>query len=951
MGGGLATRGLRTLFEAGAMGNLSDARLVERFVVGVDQDREDAFAALVGRHGPMVRGVCRRMLADSADADDAFQAVFLILARKAGSLRRAEGLKPWLHGVAVRVSKESRRRSERIQAREGGTLVDLPAPAVRDDLFELREAVDEELNRLPRRYREPLLLCELEGESRREAARRLGLAEGTLSSRLARGRALLRDRLTRRGLSAGSLLPLFPEIQTPALGPLGNASVRLALAFTTRGAVPAGLAALAEGVLRMLAASKLKSAVVASALVLCTVGLTAGLARGFGGGQDPQPAPATVAQKTKAERPVEARGVVVDEEGRPIAGAEVRLDPYSLNERLGVTDADGAFAIPAPGNTLDFKAILVRFDNDDGRNLGFFQYKTNLARQQAEAPVRIVADRTGGVFNVVVFNGPNPVAGATVEAVGRFTVLGQATTNEAGSALVYIPKNTRANWLVVRKDGVGYDYMELGAPGADGEPGPGEAGGNYSYLRVMGPLVPRTFRIRALKPDGSPASGVSFIARIRKEGHTGPRTSVLSNSRLQSATTDAEGVATFDWLPADALGVHIFAMSDRYSRGGIKVENGQEEATIRLVDLETIRGRVRLPYGSPAAGTLVSADGRDFGDTRSFSFQTRADDDGLYELKVEPNASYVITPASTDWRSPARFDVDVRPGEPVEGVDFQFAPGIVLRGTVTVGPDDQPAPGQFLQVAPLGRLQADSNRDPYRPLERSAFTDDRGRYEFQLARGDYVLTGPEKDQREEIALDGAPTVRDFHLDRLEMGSLRGIAIAGPEGRGVPEVAITLETTKPGLVGFTDDQGRFETRRPFRRMKVRARSFDGTLGGVAEVGPEENDITIQLTPMARAWGTLLGPDGQPVKGEEIPVGYWVEAADGRWLTFRQVGPRITTDDNGRFTLQDLVVFERREIGVIRNGKFLKAGEAYPEKPGWINLGTLQAQPLESGRPFP
>src|SRR5690606_5853527 len=105
---------------------------------------------------------------------------FLILARKAGALRRAEGLKPWLHGVAVRVAKESRRRSERIKVREGGALVDVPAPAARDDLFELRAAVDEELERLPRRYREPLLLCELEGAPRREAARRLGLAEGTL---------------------------------------------------------------------------------------------------------------------------------------------------------------------------------------------------------------------------------------------------------------------------------------------------------------------------------------------------------------------------------------------------------------------------------------------------------------------------------------------------------------------------------------------------------------------------------------------------------------------------------------------------------------------------------------------------------------------------------------------------------------------------------------------------
>jgi len=593
MGGGSANGALRTLLETGTMGALSDARLIERFVVGIDQDREDAFAALVGRHGPMVRGVCRRMLANPADADDAFQAVFLILARKAGTLRRAEGLKPWLHGVAVRVAKESRRRSERIRAREGGTLVDVPSPAVRDDLFELRAAVDEELERLPKRYREPLLLCELEGGSRREVARRLGLAEGTLSSRLSRGRSLLRDRLTRRGLTVGSLVPLFHEPSAVSLGPLADASVRLSLAFTTQGAgagaVPAGLASLAEGVLRMLAASKLRSVVLAAAVSLCALGLTAGLARGFSGGQDPQAAPAVVAKKAKTERPLKARGVVVDEEGRPIAGAEVRLDPYSLNERLGVTDADGAFAIPAPQNRLDFKAILVRFDGggDDGRKLGFFQYESDLTRQQAEAPVRIVADRIGGVFNVVVYNGPDQVAGATIEAAAPFTVLGQATTNNNGNAFIYVPKNTRTNWLVARKDGVGYGYMELGDPGPNGEPGPGVAGRNYSSLHILGLGDSRTFRVRALEPDGSPAAGVPFIARIHKDGYSRPFNPVLSNSRLHAATTDAEGVATFNWLPADAEGIRIFPLSDRYGHGGIKVADGQTEATATLVHLET----------------------------------------------------------------------------------------------------------------------------------------------------------------------------------------------------------------------------------------------------------------------------------------------------------------------------------------------------------------------------
>jgi DNA-directed RNA polymerase specialized sigma24 family protein len=117
-----AHRLIRTLYALGSVGGLTDAQLVELFLGRDGPDREDAFAALVRRHGPMVLGVCRRMLRGSADTEDAFQAVFLVLARKAGAIRRVEGLKSWLYGVAVRTAKEARRRSAKRRAREGGAL-------------------------------------------------------------------------------------------------------------------------------------------------------------------------------------------------------------------------------------------------------------------------------------------------------------------------------------------------------------------------------------------------------------------------------------------------------------------------------------------------------------------------------------------------------------------------------------------------------------------------------------------------------------------------------------------------------------------------------------------------------------------------------------------------------------------------------------------------------------
>ena len=199
-----ALRQIRTLFELGTLGGLTDVQLLELFLSRSGDDAEDAFAALVHRHGPMVLGVCRRMLGNSHDAEDAFQATFLILARRAGAIGRRDRLANWLYGVAVRTAKEARRRAARRQARERRAMDNVKAESEpTGDWDDLIPILDEELSRLPDRYRAALVACELEGQSRHEAAQRLGVPEGTLSTHLARGRKLLRDRLVRRGVSLG----------------------------------------------------------------------------------------------------------------------------------------------------------------------------------------------------------------------------------------------------------------------------------------------------------------------------------------------------------------------------------------------------------------------------------------------------------------------------------------------------------------------------------------------------------------------------------------------------------------------------------------------------------------------------------------------------------------------------------------------------------------------------
>src|SRR5207249_4451809 len=180
-----------------------DAQLLKRFAADHD---ETAFAALVQRHGPMVLGVCRRVLQDAHAAEDAFQATFLVLVRRARSIARPELLGNWLYGVAYRTAVRAKQNAARRNAYERQAMPMLTAePTQEVARREVMAVLDEEMNRLPEKYRAPLVLCYLEGCTNEEAARQLGHPTGSMSGLLSRGRELLRKRLTRRGVlvSAG----------------------------------------------------------------------------------------------------------------------------------------------------------------------------------------------------------------------------------------------------------------------------------------------------------------------------------------------------------------------------------------------------------------------------------------------------------------------------------------------------------------------------------------------------------------------------------------------------------------------------------------------------------------------------------------------------------------------------------------------------------------------------
>jgi RNA polymerase sigma factor (sigma-70 family) len=252
--------------------DLADGQLLECFV---SYREPAALEALVRRHGPMVWGVCRRILQNAHDAEDAFQATFLVLVRKAGSIDPPAKVGNWLYGVAYQTALKARATRAKYRAREK-SVPEIPEPAVtQPDLWsDLRPVLDQELSRLPEKYRTVIVLCELEGKTGSQAAQQLGVPEGTLASRLSRARTMLANRLTRRGvaLSGGSLAAVLAQEAASACVPPSvlSSTVKATTLVAAGQAVTAGLcsaevAALTQGVLKAMFLTKLK---LATAVVL-----------------------------------------------------------------------------------------------------------------------------------------------------------------------------------------------------------------------------------------------------------------------------------------------------------------------------------------------------------------------------------------------------------------------------------------------------------------------------------------------------------------------------------------------------------------------------------------------------------------------------------------------------------------------------------------------------------
>ncbi len=381
---GAVLREFRTLFHLGVVGDLTDGQLLERFSNANRETAELAFAALVERHAPMVLNVCQAILQNEHDAQDAFQSTFLVLARKARALWVRDSIAPWLHQVAYRAARQARTARHRRLAKEQEAAAKAPTSEPNHETQPERSAIlHEEIERLPARYRGPLVLCDLKGQTQEQAARQLACPVGTIKSRLNRGRQRLKDRLKRRGLApAFGIGATLATDATQAAVPfsLVQSTIVHAISFSaSRGAagvVPVAVASLTEGVLRAMMFTKIKMLMIPGLLLTTAIGAGV-VAQVVESESDPKgnQKPPQAEQPKVADEQVGEPGVILVERGT--------IEAQKSTNVINQTDLQTSILSILPEGTLVEKDQLVcELDTQELRNELANQ---RLATEQARA--------------------------------------------------------------------------------------------------------------------------------------------------------------------------------------------------------------------------------------------------------------------------------------------------------------------------------------------------------------------------------------------------------------------------------------------------------------------------------------------------------------------------------------------------------------------------------------
>jgi RNA polymerase sigma factor (sigma-70 family) len=872
---------------------LTDRELLQRFTADGNQE---AFATLVNRHSAMVFGVCKRLLPTVPDAEDACQAVFLVLSNKASTNRWQSSVANWLYTTARKVARNARLASSRRARREGAAAVrEWVAPADTMTSQELVAALDQELDRLSPRYREPLVLCYLEGLTRDEAAVQLNVPIATLKSQLERGRKKLADALTARGCTLG--VALLATAATSAAGASPPQLVELILA-ATGGSPPSAVAALAKEV-------AVNGLFANTKLALLALFALAGLGVAYAAWPSEKPArlPAEQRKEERKALPQPAKpkdgepenvftyaGRVLDPTGRPLAGAKVYI--CGLNRgtiefvEKARSDAGGKFRFHV--RRADFHGLA---DREQGRYVWIGATATGcgpavrMAGQPKDrenltlwlAPEQVVTAR------VVDLQG-KPIAGVSLGATIRYA--------RQAADLRPIPfdaPNKAGEWMpnIMPED------PDLPSPvtDRDGRCVLRGLGKDWLYdLYINGPAIAHSKAQLVTRPEKSklvPGTGLSD-----NKGNS---------PRMTQYGSDFTHVAE----PSKPL---VGVVRDRVS--------GRPVANARV-------GKAWVRDGEPTAWTKTDKVGR---------FRLDGLPRGNHTLTIEPPPPYLRT------QYEARAD---QPGTEAFHCSIELQPNCLVKGRVVDRASGKPVKGwvEYRPFADNPELKRNPllAQDRWPPVTINAQLDADGRFTLPALPGRGLLfariqgtyrraTIAEADRRAGIIdktdhelFDTRPRAtwpQEYHAYRLidatsektttcdftvDPGRSLPLVVKDPHGKSLTVRVLGL-TPEPDDFSqeLTAGRGTIAALAPGERRKLYVRATDRPLAGHLTLrGDETGTISLRLQPTGVLTGVLIGADGKPLAGEYLQLAYGASANHGGvFLQPGYMGHLLTTAQEAR-----------------------------------------------------
>ncbi|MHB1424304.1 MAG: sigma-70 family RNA polymerase sigma factor [Gemmataceae bacterium] len=948
-------RHLRGKLAAQQHNDDSDEQLLHAFTTRRD---DNAFAVLVRRHGPMVLHVCRRVLGHEQDAEDAFQAAFLVLARNANALRNKTSLANFLHGIAYRTAMKAKQAAARRRKHEGQAPPRSPLDPV-DDLSwrEVRTLLDEEIDRLPEKYRSVFVLCCLENLSRAEAGQRLGLKERTVLSRLAEARKRLQSRLTRRGVELTAVLGTMALTESSASAlPVGlmASTIQGVLAAAAgkklASVVSASVAELVENATTTLIVSKAKMATLLLVTATLLAGAGAWTCRTLATPQPAEPqaktpaSPSHPAQVRQTESPrqeksdsVTVTGRVLDPDGKPAAGASVYVDPVAENERpifSTTTAKDGRFSLVLPRSKLivpETKAPLSAITivatakecGPDWREvpLPLTPTLSPRGRRQGEGiTLRLVKDDVPIQGRILSLEG-KPLAGVEVSV----------QTIEA------FPRGDLSRVLqAVREGALWHDFVtevrRLGTSTADAS-------------RTVKTDADGRFRLDAIGRDRiatlhlkGPRIHYSSIAVMTRPGES---VSVRNPKRLDPKGYAIHG-ATFEYL----------ARPSRLIRGTVREKDtGKPLAGIHILSYDSTvqvrtdaQGRYELP-GLPKGdryGVLALSDNGE----PYFSTSVEVEDTaglGPLAANLEMNRGILFEGKVLDGETgkPVPGHVSYFPLRPNPYIsdNYGLAGGVAAYSEARVSADGSfhcsvlPGPGCIVFQAKDDKRFMSACVDPGTIDEGmgnkdSLFVPFRG--------GSAVMALPQERYQAILLIDPKKNEKKL-VNTLRPAVARPVIgdIQDPDGKPLTDVSVLSLEASYVWKTLANDKFTVHGVNPLRPRRLTfVHEAKHWIATVEVKGTETKPLIVQLQPWAAVHGRLLDADGRPLRNAKLNGSEFL-AQDGR------------TDGEGRFRLEGLIPGLRYDLtyekdkpsvsGMLLKGFVGKAGEDR-------DLGDVRGQPF-------